>query len=39
MTNEEIVRDYLQAQNKIKQIRILADMNKTTKAEIRRILA
>lgn len=39
MTNEEIVRDYLQARNKSKQIRILADLNQTTKAEIRQILA
>lgn len=39
MTNEEIVRDYGQARNKSKQIRILADLNQTTKAEIRQILA
>lgn len=38
MTPEEIVRDYLQARNKEKQIRILADMNLTTMAEIKRFL-
>ena len=41
MTAEEIVRDYLQARNKQKQkqIKILADLNQTTQAEIKRILA
>lgn len=38
MTNEEIVRDYLQARNKVNQIRVLADMNLTTMTEIKRIL-
>lgn len=38
MTNEEIVRDYLQARNKVNQIRVLADMNLTTMTEIKRVL-
>lgn len=39
MTNEEIVRDYLQARNKSKQIKVLADLNTVTPAEIRAVLA
>lgn len=39
MTPEEIVRDYQQAKNKQKQIRILADLNCTSPSAIRLILA
>lgn len=39
MTAEEIVRDYQQAKNKQKQIKILADLNCTSPSEIRSILA
>ena len=39
MTNEEIVRDYTQAANKQKQVRILADLNLVSPSEIRTILA
>ena len=39
MTNEEIVRDYTQAANKNKQIKILADLNQTSPSEIQTILA
>ena len=39
MTNEEIVRDYLQARNKQKQIKILADLNQTSQSEIKAVLA
>lgn len=39
MTPEEIVRDYQQAKNKQKQIRILADLNNTSPGEIKAILA
>ena len=39
MTNEEIVRDYKQASNKNKQVRILADLNQTSPSEILTILA
>ena len=39
MTNEEIVRDYLQARNKSKQIKVLADLNTVAPAEIRAVLA
>ena len=39
MTNDEIVRDYLQARNKSKQIKVLADLNTVTPAEIRAVLA
>ena len=39
MTNEEIVRDYLQARNKAKQIKILADLNQVTQSEIKAVLA
>lgn len=39
MTDEEIVRDYQQAKNKQKQIKILADLNCTTPSEIKAILA
>ena len=39
MTNEEIVRDFGQARNKSKQIRILADLNRATPGEIRAVLA
>ena len=38
MTNEEIVRDYRLAKTPLKQIRILADMNQTSKDEIVKIL-
>lgn len=38
MTREEIVRDYLQAKNKSKQLKVLADLNLTTQSEIRRVL-
>jgi len=39
MTSEEIVRDYRQARNKSKQIKILADRNVVTPSEIRAVLA
>ncbi len=39
MTNEEIVRELPPGRNKSKQIRIFGDLNQTTKAEIRQILA
>lgn len=39
MTAEEIVRDYQQAKNKQKQIKILADLNCTSPSEIKPILA
>lgn len=39
MTNEEIVRDYTQAANKGKQIRILAELNCVSPGEIRAVLA
>lgn len=39
MTSEEIVRDYRQARDKSKQIKILADRNVVTQSEIRAILA
>ena len=39
MTNEEIIRDYLQARNKNKQIKILADLNMVKPSEIKAILA
>lgn len=39
MTAEEIVRDYQQAKNKQKQIKILADLNSTSPGEIKSILA
>lgn len=39
MTNEEIVRDYNAAENKNKQIKILADLNTVSPGEIRAILA
>ncbi|MCI9444323.1 MAG: hypothetical protein HFF69_06310 [Oscillospiraceae bacterium] len=39
MTSEEIVRDYMQAANKSKQIRILADLNAASPGEIRAVLA
>lgn len=39
MTNEEIVRDYTQAANKGKQIKILADLNCVSPGEIRAVLA
>jgi len=39
MTNEEIVRDYREAANKSKQIKILADLNCCSPSEIRRVLA
>lgn len=38
MTAEEIVRDYQQAKNKQKQIKILADLNCTSPSEIKSIL-
>ncbi len=38
MSAEEIVRDYQQAANKQKQIKILADLNCCTPGEIRQIL-
>ncbi len=38
MSNEEIVRDYCQAANKNKQIKILADLNCCTPGEIRQVL-
>lgn len=38
MTPEEIVRDYQQAKNKQKQIKILADLNGTSPGEIKSIL-
>lgn len=39
MTNEEIVRDYQQARNKSKQLKILADLNCVSPGEIRQVLA
>lgn len=39
MTPEEIVRDYNQAANKQKQIKILSDLNCTSPSEIKSILA
>ena len=39
MTPEEIVRDYSQAANKSKQIKILADLNMVSPGEIRSVLA
>ena len=39
MTPEEIVRHYTQAANKHKDIRVLADLNTVTPAEIRAVLA
>lgn len=39
MTAEEIVRDYQQAKNKQKQIKILADLNCTSPSGIKSILA
>lgn len=39
MSNEEIIRDYNQASNKSKQIRILADLNCCSPGEIRKVLA
>lgn len=39
MTNEEIVREFTQAANKSKQIKILADLNCVTPGEIRQVLA
>ena len=39
MTSEEIVRDYTQAANKNKQIKILADLNTVSPGEIRAVLA
>lgn len=39
MTAEEIVRDYQQAKNKQKQIKILADLNCTSPSAIKAILA
>ena len=38
MTDNEIVRDYRAAKNKKMQIEILADLNTTTKDEIKKIL-
>lgn len=38
MTSEEIVRDYTQAANKGKQIKVLADLNCVTPNEIRQVL-
>lgn len=38
MTREEIVRDYREAKNQKKQIRILADRNRTTPQAIRELL-
>lgn len=38
MSNEEIARDYCQAANKSKQIKILSDLNCCTPGEIRQIL-
>lgn len=39
MTPEEIVRHYTQAANKHKDIKVLADLNMVTPAEIRAVLA
>ena len=39
MTPEEIVRDYTQAANKSKQIKILADLNMVSPGEIKAVLA
>lgn len=39
MTPEEVVRNYNQAANKQKQIKILADLNMTKPSEIKAILA
>ena len=39
MTNEEIVRDYNQAANKSKQIKVLAELNCVSPGEIRAVLA
>ncbi|MDE7245147.1 MAG: hypothetical protein K2O18_14405, partial [Oscillospiraceae bacterium] len=39
MSSEEIVRDYLQARNKTRQIKILADLNMVKPSEIKAILA
>ena len=39
MTNEEIVRDYNVAENKSKQIKILAELNAVSPGEIRAVLA
>ena len=39
MTNEEIVRDYTQAANKSKQIKVLAELNAVSPGEIRAVLA
>ena len=38
MTNEEIVRDYRQAANKLRQIRVLTDLNECRRDEIVKIL-
>ncbi len=38
MTSEEIVRDYNQAKNKQKQIKILADLNQVYPSDIRAVL-
>ena len=38
MTNEDIVRDYKQAANKNKQIKILAELNCVSPSEIRMVL-
>lgn len=39
MTSKEIVRDYNQAKNKQKQIKILADLNQVYPSDIRAVLA
>ena len=39
MTNEEIVRDYNQAANKSKQIKVLAELNCVSPGEIKAVLA
>ena len=39
MTPAEIVRDYTQAANKSKQIKILADLNQVSPGEIKAVLA
>ena len=39
MSNEEIVRDYNQAANKSKQIKVLAELNCVSPGEIRAVLA
>ena len=39
MTNEEIIREYNEADNNSKQIRILAELNCVTPGEIRAVLA